>query len=70
MHTTDSAHPQLPRRAEVYERFFDDLYHMGRPAEIFEAAPSIQGKARLVGPQRSPRRLLQHTRSHRRIVAR
>lgn len=56
--------------AEVYERFFDDLYHMGRPAEIFETAPDLRRKPSRSRPRRTSYRPAQRTRSGRRTAAR
>lgn len=36
MSQNDSAISEQVRADEEYQRFFDDLYHLGRPADIFE----------------------------------
>ena len=46
MIATDSTPRERGRIAEDLERFFDDLYHMGRPAEIFETAPQLGERLR------------------------
>ena len=39
--TTEKSTQEQSRTSEVFQRLFDDLYHMGRPDEIFEARPAI-----------------------------
>jgi hypothetical protein len=70
MTTTDSSSKEQLRIDEGYERFFDDLYHMGRPDEIFDTAPAVRRKARPGGPRRTPRRRVQRPRSGRRTATR
>jgi hypothetical protein len=69
MIATDSTPREPGRIAEDLERFFDDLYHMGRPAEIFETAPPV-GRKVTPARRRRIRRPVRRTRSVRRTPAR
>lgn len=60
MHASDNTHREPARIPEAYERFFDDLYHMGRPAEVFEVAAPVQRKAIPARPRKTPRGPVQH----------
>ena len=44
-----SSTPTSAWTREAYQRFFDHLYNMGRPDEIFETAPGRPGPADLHG---------------------
>jgi hypothetical protein len=46
MRSIDSSTPEQVRADEVYQRFFDDLYHTGTPADIFEPAVSPRPRPR------------------------
>jgi hypothetical protein len=70
MSTSNSRPQQQLRSDEAYAQFFDDLYHMGRPAEIFEAGPAVLRKMRRSRSRGASRRQAQRPRSGRRAIAR
>ncbi len=54
--TTEKTTQEQSRTSEVFQRLFDDLYHMGRPDEIFATAPEILAPKRRIAATRRQRR--------------